>query len=179
MKERKSKKRITEPQKRRSTTCLLVITHSPARQNDGRVKRQRRQFFTPKKNYNYLIEFAKAFAAEIYLVKARNVTILPLDHLTQAFCNPSYDEQAEYSVIDDLTPKGNSNLVTSKDRYNSIQQRIRDRLLRGHSVTVQDLKMRIGVSESTIRRHLTIVRNDLNAEGHKVTQPRRGYYQIN
>ncbi len=172
MKKSKSK---NQPRVRKNVQCLLVQTHTPARQPNGLLRRQTRHFFTPKKNFNYLIEFAKSFGAELKIVKAKSVTLLPLSHLVRAFCDPLYNDESDFVVLDDMTP-GKS--ITTQRSTSPELDKIRHEFMRGQKVSVKGLMKKSELSESTIRRYLTIVRNDLSEEGRIIKSPVRGFYQL-
>ncbi len=172
---KKSRAKKNQPRLRKNIRCLLVRTHTPARQPNGSLRRQTRHFFTQKKNFNYLIEFAKSFGAELTLVRAQNVTLLPLNHLVKSFCDPLYNDKAEFTVLENMTP-GKS--ITTQRNINPELAKIRRELERGRKVSVKGLMKKSELSESTIRRYLTIVRNDLSEEGRIIKSPTRGCYQL-
>ncbi len=171
----KNSKSKNQPKVRKNVQCLLVQTHTLARQSDGTLQMQTRHFFTQKKNFNYLIEFAKSFGANLIMVRAKRVTILPLNHIVCAFCDPFYNDTSEFTVLNDMTPgKG----IASNHDTSPELDKIRSEFLRGRKVSVKSLMKKSELSESTIRRYLTIVRNDLCEEGRIIKKPSRGFYQL-
>lgn len=69
--------------------CLLIQT------------KDKRKFFTHEKNYVQLIEFSKAFNAEVSIVKLEQGVVLELEQLAPAICDPSYKKpNAQYEVIE-------------------------------------------------------------------------------
>jgi hypothetical protein len=64
------------------------------------VKTKNRNFFTNQENLPLLTEFAKAFNAEICLVKVNSDYLLPLKTLAPAMCDATYESCDDYILID-------------------------------------------------------------------------------
>lgn len=72
-------------------TCLLIET------------KDKRRFFTLRKNYKNLIEYCKAFNAKMYTVKAKieKIKVLDLSKLVPALCDKSYKcEKIDFEIIE-------------------------------------------------------------------------------
>lgn len=76
--------------KKRSFQCLMIET------------KDKRNFFTHKKNYMPLIEFAKTFKAQISVVKTNEAELLDLVDLSSAICNPYYKQKANFEIVEVL-----------------------------------------------------------------------------
>jgi len=179
----KSKK--SKPKLRKSALCLLVRVNEPKVASSGKVKDNIRHFFTQRKNLRYLVEFSRAFGAELLEVKAKNVTILPMPHLIKAFCDATYNDDADYEVITNNTPhkqaRSQKKNQPPANRKEVVCTKIRNRLLTGKALGTKELYSRLGMhklNESTIRNYYTQVRNELDREGHEVYMIRPGYYKL-
>lgn len=72
-------------------TCLLVET------------KDKRKFFTLRKNYKNLVEYCKTFNAKMYIVKAEidKVKVLDLPKLVPALCDKTYkNEKVDFEILE-------------------------------------------------------------------------------
>ena len=65
-----------------------------------------KKFLTHEKNLIYLIEFAKTFEAEIYLVENEpNQKLFELSKIIKSFCDSEYKDNIKYKKIRKVFPK--------------------------------------------------------------------------
>ena len=181
-KTKKKKDKSKELPIQKNVRCLLVRVNTPTVADNGNVTDNIRHFFTMRKYHRYLIEFSKAFGAELLDVKAKEVTLLPLQELTEAFCNLAYNAISEFEIITDKTPHQHRQKKThGPARKKKVCKQIRNRLLTRTPLSTQELYSRLqshGLSDTTIRHYYTEVRTDLQKKGYDITKIKRGEYQI-
>jgi len=144
------------------------------------------RFFTPKKHYPYLIEFARTFDARLVDVRVEEAEALPLTKLTEAFCGRGHGQDVEFQEVKDLTPpilpfRSRSVQVAEITSQDTIQRDIKQLLLTGTPLRTKDLYSlfdKHGKSESTIRRYYKTVRVALEEEGYKIKKIARGEYRL-
>ena len=180
---KKTKSKYEQNQKlvaEKNVLCLLIRVNEPVVTRKGEVTDNIRHFFTARKNRRYLVEFSKAFGAELLDVKAKEAVLLPLSQLTEAFCDSTYNATSEFEIITNKTPQPHrpKKTIPKKGR---ICKQIRNRLLTGKPLSTQELYSRLqshGLSDTTIRHYYTTVRAELEDEGYDITHIKRGEYQV-
>lgn len=154
--------------------CLMIKT------------KDNRKFFTHEKNFLHLIEFSKAFDAEISIVKLSNseIGILELNELAPAICNPSYKNKSEYELITTkiakfkkIKPQPPSNKrKTILTTALSVHSYIEEQFLSGCEVSIKNLLQKFPqLHISTLCNHIKNVINELKIIG-KITKIGRGKY---
>ena len=150
-----------------------------------------RRFFTPKKNFQYLIEFSRICNARLVEVRAERVEVLTLRTLVQALNDPDHQQQeVTFEELVDLTPRRlpfcrtapRTATAGGKTVQSGIQFDIRSLFISGQLVKIKDLVSQFEkyqLSDSTIRRYFQIVKNALEDEGYKILKTGRGAYYIN
>jgi hypothetical protein len=148
--------------------CLLIET------------KDKRKFFTHEKNFIQLIEFSKAFNAEISTVKIDKAPILELEELAPAICDANYKKcNVEYSVIESKLHecKKIENLSIAKTIRNYIFEEFKNK----KTVSLASVKKQFEkqkISDATIYSHIRHVRLELEKQGYELTKERAGHYRI-
>ena len=174
------------PKKKKSPDIRLKSKVLMIETND---KGKLRRFFTPKNNFQYLIEFSRIFNARLVEIRAERVEVLALRALVDALNDDTYPQQkVTYEELTDLTPlrfpfcqsvAGNTTVIGTTVQ-SELQSQTRDLLLDGGVVTTKDLIKYFGknISAGTIRKYFRIVRASLEDDGYKLTKLGRGKYQL-
>jgi hypothetical protein len=118
--------------------CLLVKT------------KNRRRFLTHEKNLAYLIEFAKTFQAEIYLVQPeQGQKLLELKPLTVALCASEYTGASKYAIINRIFPKSKRNRQDILAEAEKIRAFIKKKLMAGKPLSLKELKSKYKANKLT------------------------------
>lgn len=149
--------------------CLMIRT------ND------RKKLFTHEKNLPQLIEFSKAFNAEISIVQISNEKeILELEELAPALCEKRSQSQTEYEVVEiKLKPRENRQTVLKRARY--IKNTIRRNLIKGKVVSLKDLSKKYKkykVTTACLCNHFKQTRQELEREGCVFVKVGGGKYKL-
>jgi len=148
--------------------CLLVKTKDD------------RKFLTHKENLPSLIEFAKTFGAEIYMVEPKpNSKILELKTLTSALCNPQHKDNPEFEQEERLYPQSKRDRQTILEDAKLIRQFIHKRLVSGQSVSLKELKDKYkghDLSDACLCNHMAVIRKNLLKEGYSFRKVGAGKY---
>jgi hypothetical protein len=130
------------------TTCLLI------KLPDGRT------FFTIKKNYTLLLEFAKIYGAQLKIVKAIDPQLLTLKDLATKIC--------DQTIKSDISKK-----------ECTIRDHITKQFKSGKFVKIKEIGKDLNnVSASTLYRHINYVKHKLEKEGKIITKVSPGIYRM-
>lgn len=151
--------------------CLMIKT------------KDRRKFFTHEKNFTPLLEFSKAFKAEISVVKVENAEILDLAQLAPAICDAGYKqpEPRSYEVLEVKLPQVKRNRQQILETARSIKQFIKKQFLEQSKVTLKDLAKTLcnyNLTLACLCNHLAQVRKELISEGWQVEKTGGGKYVL-
>jgi hypothetical protein len=139
-----------------------------------------RRLLTHEKNLPSLIEFAKTFKVEIYLVEPEeNQTILELKPLTSAICSSDNSDPPKYRKIERVFPKSKRTRKTILADAQKIDRYIQKRLTTGKPVSLKELKKKYKehkLTDACLCNHLTVVRKLLSAQGHTFRKIAAGTY---
>lgn len=153
-----------------SKKCLLIKT------------KDKRKFLTHQKNLPSLIEFGKTFSAELYQVVAdKPVAILELKPLIAAICNPEYDEDPKFKIINKLFPKSKRNRCSVLSFAKKIRSFIQEQLLAGETVSLKSLKVKfqnMKLTDACLCNHISTIRKTLSTQGHSFEKIGAGKYRL-
>lgn len=148
--------------------CLLIKTKN--------------EFLTPEKNLPSLIEFAKTFNAEIYLVEPhQGQKLLELKALTTAICDPQYDTKPQFTKIKQIFPLPNKSRTSIVSDASKIRSYIVKKLKEGEPVSLKELKKKYEnkqLTDACLCNHLSIARKLLEEQGQKFEKIGAGTYQL-
>lgn len=151
------------------TTCLLIRT------------KDNRRFLTAKENLDPILEFAKSFRAEIFLVKApEGSKVLGLDKLAPAICDYSYDTKPTCKVVSRLFPKRNRSTILKEAA--GIRKFIQKAMLSGKPLSLKTLKNKykdLGLTDACLCNHFTAIRKQLETSGSIIKKTGAGEYCLN
>jgi hypothetical protein len=150
--------------------CLLIQT------------KDHRRFLTHEKSLPSLIEFAKTFGAEIYVVKPhRGATILKLKKLTTSICDSHYDGHPDCTRLEKLFPKAKRDRTTILSEARMIRRFIEKRFMAGKSVSLKELKEKYkdrNLTDACLCNHMSVVRKKMSLSGHRFNKIGAGNYTI-
>lgn len=145
------------------------------------IKYNDKNYFTNKKNLNYLVEFTNKFQAKILFAKTIPENILSLEDLAKKFCDQSYVSPENYQVV-------KSNATSKKDTRSDITskaQKIRTKMmefiLKKKIVTFKQIQKKFeqeNISTSALCNHFSHVRHDLASKGIIIKKIKNGLYSI-
>lgn len=150
--------------------CLLIQT------------KDKRKFFTHEKNYVQLIEFSKAFNAEVSIVKLEQGVVLELEQLAPAICDPSYKKpNAQYEVIETkLATEGRTRTEILKVA-GKVKKYVSDEFQKRNSVSLKELKKRFKkhkLTDAALCNHIRRVKQELEKEGFEFEKTGAGTYKV-
>jgi hypothetical protein len=141
----------------------------------------RKKFFTHEKNLPQLIEFSKAFNAEISIVQILNEKeILELEELAPALCEKKSQNQTEYEIIN-LLLKTKEDRHTILKRAKDIKDDIKKSLIKGQIVSLKDLSKKYSkykITTACLCNHFKQTRQELESQGYKCVKVGGGKYKI-
>jgi hypothetical protein len=161
------------------------------------IRMKEGEYLVPKDNLMQLAEFAKTFKAEIHRVVVSDFSgVLDLSALPRAICDARYKLDSKYvdlGLVAALSEKPIEHKVSAprpeimmtremiRARAESIRKHIRDELLQGKMVTLNQLCEEFDeeISRTAMSNHLSRVRAALEVEGTKVARVGAGKYQVN
>jgi len=143
--------------------------------------KDKRKFFTDKKNYPQLVEFSKAFDAEISVVRT-DETLVDLVSLASSVCDGSMKvTKPSFEILEIKVPSIKRRRSKLRHDAKIIRRWIRKELLDGKVVKLADLARRYkryNLSLACFCNHFTAVRKELIREGYKIKKIKRGEYQL-
>jgi predicted DNA-binding transcriptional regulator AlpA len=155
-----------------------------------------RKFFTVKKAYPQLLEFAEAFKAKLEIVEANDPEILDLKDLAISICDPTkISKPTIYNVIHqkDISPENKQlfnhytsfSKLTSRqqmmEKVTSIRSYILNRFNEGKLVKIKTLARKFekhGISASAIYRHVNYVKTMLENTNKIIIKVKKGVYKL-
>jgi hypothetical protein len=147
--------------------CLLIET------------KDKRKFFTHKKNLEQLNEFAKTFNSNMFIVELEKGEVLELEQLAPAVCSPDYKKiESSYKIIEEVQTKENNKF--KKIEKQKIKDFISKELLTKKSISIKKIKnkfKRYCVSDSTYYNQFKIVKTELEKKGFKLLKIKAGIYK--
>lgn len=151
--------------------CLLIET------------KDKRKFFTHEKNFIQLIEFSKAFNAEISIVKLEEGSVLELEELAPALCDPGYKKpKVQYEVIETkMSTEGRSRteILRIADK---VKKYVNEQFQNRNIVSLKELKKkfkRYKLTDAALCNHVRRVKSELEKEGFKFLKLGAGQYKVN
>jgi Holliday junction resolvase len=148
--------------------CLLITT------------KDQRKFLTYEKNLLSLVEFAKTFGAEIYLVVSeKGQKVFELKDLTAALCDQNYNMEPKCEKLKRIYPKTKRSRKTILTEAAKIRNFIRSRFLAGKPVSLKELKKKYkkhNLTDACLCNHLAMARKALSREGYSFKKIGAGKY---
>ena len=148
-------------------TCLLVKTDD------------KRKFLVNEKNFQSIIEYAKAFKVEIYKVEVMEGKIITqLKNLASAICNPEYNPQIKVHLIEKLYP-----VTKPRQEILKMAKRIHDFIYKsmknGKPISLKTLKNKYKnyeITDACLCNHFSLARKKLSEEGYEIIKTGQGTY---
>lgn len=151
--------------------CLLIET------------KDKRKFFTHEKNFIQLIEFSKAFHAEISVVKLEQGTVLELEELAPAICDSTYKKiKSQYEIIETKMSKDNKTRSDIMKNADKVKKYIFTQFQNKNSVSLKELKAKFKkfkLTDAALCNHLRRVKQKLEEEGFNFVKVGAGEYRVN
>jgi hypothetical protein len=149
--------------------CLLIET------------KDNRKFVTHEKNFIQLIEFSKAFNAQISTVKLEEGTVLELEELAPAICDPNYKKtKLQYEIIETKVLSAIKSRNEMLEVANKIKKYISDEFSNKKSVSLKNLKKEFKsykLSDAALCNHIRRVKMEMERNGYKFHKIGVGEYQ--
>jgi len=141
----------------------------------------KKNIFTHKKNFAYLIEFAKNFDLRLHYAKADSEFIITLENVATCYCDQNYESTSDYQIVqkDILNSKENRSSITSKAK--KIRQNIKKLILKYKKITFKQIQQKFvdeNISVSALSNHFAHVRHELDSQGIKIVKIKNGIYEI-
>ncbi len=128
-----------------------------------------KKFLTHEKNLPSLIEFAKTFKSELFLVQIKDdQKVLELKGLTAAFCDPTYNSNPQFENIERIFPRSKRDRKNILNEAENIRKFVTDKLLEGNPVSLKQLKEKYKdqkLTDACLCNHLSMARLSLSKEG--------------
>lgn len=149
--------------------CLLIET------------KDERKFVTHQENFKNLIEFAKTFDAQIFLINNPNKKILNMEQLCKAFCNQNYKSQSEYRKVKKLFPNTQKTRKEILKEAQEIQSFIMETFAKGESLSLKELNDKYkncNLTSSCLCQHMARVRSQMRKDGFDFIKIGAGNYKL-
>jgi hypothetical protein len=148
--------------------CLLIET------------RDKKRFFTHKKNLIQLNEFSKTFNSDLFLVEAKDAAILELEDLAKELCNLEYkNKECEFKIINQIKIKEKENKVKNNIGI-KIQDFIKKEFLEKRPISIKKIKSKFkkySISDATLYNKMKKVKSELEKKGFKFLKIKSGVYK--
>ena len=149
--------------------CLLIET------------KDKRKFFTHEKNFIQLIEFSKAFNAEISTVKLESGHVLELEELAPAICDSSYKKSdVQYKVIETKMSNGSRSREEILRVAEKVKKYVGEQFQKRNTVSLKDLKNKFKkyeLTDAALCNHVRRVKSELEKDGFKFLKIGAGQYK--
>ena len=141
----------------------------------------KKPIFTHKKNFAYLIEFAKNFDLRLHYAKTDSEFIISLENVAVCYCDQNYESTSEYQIVqkDILNCKEDRTSITSKAK--KIRQNIKKLILKSKKITFKQIQQKFNdenISVSALSNHFAHVRHELANQGIQIVKIKNGIYEI-
>ena len=150
--------------------CLLIET------------KDKRKFLTHEKNFTLLIEFSKTFNAEISTVNLETGTMLELEELAPAICNPLYKKpKFKYEIIEQKVKTKNRKRKDILIVAEKIKEYILEKFKNEKFILLKDLKIKFKeykLTDATLCNHIRRIKKELEEKGIKLKKTGAGKYSI-
>jgi hypothetical protein len=137
-----------------------------------------RKFFTQRKNYTQLIEFANTFDAEISLVRLEDGDILDLGPLAEAISNNADPGNGRFTLVRKIIElKKKKNMGAAYE----VKEWIKTCFSEGKVVNFKDLRGKFqkhNLSYNALYSHFASVRKKLQEQGLAIEKIGPGQYQL-
>lgn len=152
--------------------------------------KDKRKFFTFKRNLNYLIEFTNFFKAEIEFVKLESGEVLDLEELASAISNPDYSADYGFDKLKNAKTiqigsdlwKEDKKKKSRKERIRRagiIRNHIRKEFEKGNKVELSKVKSRYKryeLSSACFSSHISTVKKQMEKQGFYIKKVGAGKY---
>ena len=141
----------------------------------------KKPIFTHKKNFAYLIEFAKNFDLRLHYAKTDSEFIISLENVAVCYCDQNYESTSEYQIVqkDILNCKEDRTSITSKAK--KIRQNIKKLILKSKKITFKQIQQKFNdenISVSALSNNFAHVRHELANQGIQIVKIKNGIYEI-
>lgn len=149
--------------------CLLIET------------KDKRKFFTHKKNLTQLNEFIKTFESKVFVVDLKNGKVLELEDLAKSICNPEYvKNENDYKIIYQIEKEEENKKATKNNVGAKIQEFIKKEFLEKRPISIKKIKSKFkkhSVSDATFYNKIRTVKSELERKGFKFIKIKTGVYK--
>jgi hypothetical protein len=146
------------------------------------VTERKSKFLTERDNLQSLMEFAKTFNSEIYLVEhKKDQKVLNLNALTAALCDSDYKSEPECQKLQRIFPATKRTRRDMISEAEVIRKFIAQQLLSGKELGLKELKQKYKDKELTdacLCQHLSKTRKILSEQGYMFSKVSAGTYQL-
>lgn len=142
--------------------------------------KDKRRFMTHEKHLLQLIEFAKTFSANLFLVRSED-NPLEMNDLVSAICSTNYDLPTyHYEIVSAVTykPKTRKNVIKNAQQ---IKMYIEDKFKNKEIVCLKELKKKFkkyNLSTAALCNHVKRVKTQIEKQGYKIKKISSGKYSI-
>ena len=151
--------------------CLLIET------------KDKRKFFTHKKNLVQLTEFAKTFNSNLFIVELERGEILELEKLALAICDPNYkNNEGVYTINEQIREIKAIKKVKNEraDLGEKIRNFIINEFMEKKPISIKKIKNKFKkheISDATLYNHLRKAKIELENKGYKFLKIKAGIYK--
>jgi hypothetical protein len=154
--------------------CLLIET------------KDKRKFFTHKKNLVQLTEFAKTFNSNLFIIELERGEILELEKLALAICDPNYKKnEGVYTIKEQIREiKEVKATRTVKNERADLGEKIRNFIITEFTakkpISIKKIKNKFKkheMSDATLYNHLRKAKAELENQGYKFLKIKAGIYK--
>jgi hypothetical protein len=151
--------------------CLLIET------------KDKRKFFTHKKNLVQLTEFAKTFNSNLFIVELERGEILELEKLALAICDPNYKKNEGVYTIKEQIREIKATRTAKNDKAD-LGEKIRNFIINEFTakkpISIKKIKNKFKkheMSDATLYNHLRKAKIELENKGYKFLKIKAGIYK--
>lgn len=137
---------------------------------------EERRYFTDEENLPQLLEFCKSFDLKMYVVQAKEVTLIDIMGLPKIVCEGKKTPSIEFKVIQNVLPFDPAiSIPVVRNRSHAIKtakairEKIRSRFLLGEAVSKDMLEEEFpedSIPSSSFALHVRTIRKELEEQGY-------------
>lgn len=142
-----------------------------------------RRLFTDKANLPFLVEFARAYKADLAVVKIKAADVWPLGLLAEKLNQAEYTQDVEFEALKSFktAPEqivlGPPEAKVAPAEREKVLEEIRQMFLAGDVISLAALAEKYpNINRSTLRHYLTRTRTALFFDGYEIEEVGRGKY---
>jgi hypothetical protein len=145
------------------------------------LKYDGKNYFTNKKNLNYIMEFVNKFNAELFFAKTNSSNVLSLEQLAKKLCDQTYQSPEDFKILKSNVAKNKDTRSNITTKAKKIRNKMTEFILKKKIISFKQIQKKFekeNISVSALANHFTFVRHELASKGIILKKIKNGLYSI-